>query len=74
VLLTLIDPRVTLPVALATTAAIESIQALLLDARTASVLDVVANLTGAGVGLLLTTVVQRGRVRRAVVEPPSDQG
>ncbi|MDJ1114478.1 VanZ family protein [Microbacterium sp. LX3-4] len=41
-----------LPVALVATVAVESTQALLLDARVPSVLGIVANVTGARVGLL----------------------
>jgi glycopeptide antibiotics resistance protein len=41
-----------LPLALVATVTIECTQALLLDARVPSVLDIIANLTGAGVGML----------------------
>ncbi|GAA1469924.1 VanZ family protein [Microbacterium thalassium] len=41
------------PIAVVTTVSIESVQALLLAARVPSVLDIVANVTGACVGLLI---------------------
>jgi glycopeptide antibiotics resistance protein len=65
VLLTLIDRRATLPIALATTIVIECVQAVALAARTPSLLDVLANLLGAGVGLLLVVAFDRYRHRRA---------
>lgn len=52
------------PIALVTTVAVESIQAIALDRRTPSFGDVVANLTGAAVGLLLVTVIEHVRARR----------
>lgn len=55
------------PIALVTTVAIESLQALLLDQRTPSVMDIVANLAGAAFGLLVVTFVEwwRGRDRQS---------
>lgn len=52
-----------LPIALVSTVAIESVQALLLERRTPSVMDIIANLTGAALGLLIVAVVEwrRGR-------------
>lgn len=54
-----------LPIALVSTVAIESFQALMLDKRTPSVMDIIANLTGAALGLLIVAFVQwrRGRDR-----------
>lgn len=54
-----------LPIALVSTVAIESFQALMLDKRTPSVMDIIANLTGAALGLLIVAFVQwrRGRGR-----------
>lgn len=58
-----------LPIALVSTVAIESFQALMLDKRTPSVMDIIANLTGAALGLLIVAFVQwrrgRGRARAA---------
>jgi VanZ family protein len=56
-----------LPIAIAVTVAIECTQALLLDERTPSVLDIVANTAGACVGLLFVAVVE-SRSGRAVSE------
>lgn len=50
-----------LPIALVATVTIECTQALLLDARVPSVLDVVANLTGASVGMLAVAAWRRVR-------------
>ncbi|GAB2698687.1 VanZ family protein [Microbacterium marinum] len=64
VLLPLMMPRtLVLPVALVATVAIESTQALLLDARVPSVLDIIANTTGACLGLLILEAF-RARRRR----------
>jgi len=66
-LLALLFPRsrwIVMPLAFVTTVAIESVQALALDRRTPSVLDIVANTAGACVGLLIAAFVaalQRGR-------------
>lgn len=67
ILLTLILTRshLVVPIALVTTVAIESAQALMLDRRTPSVLDVVANTTGACIGLLLIAAWQWHRRKRA---------
>lgn len=65
VLLPLMMPRtLVLPVALVATVAIESTQALLLDARVPSVLDIIANTTGARVGLLALEAFRAVRRRR----------
>ncbi|MDJ1114480.1 VanZ family protein [Microbacterium dauci] len=64
VLLSLIDRRATLPIAFATTVVIECVQAVALAARTPSLLDVLANLLGAGIGLLVVVAVDRHRHRR----------
>ncbi len=50
-----------LPVALVATVTIECVQAAFLDARVPSVLDVIANLTGAAVGILVVAAVRRRR-------------
>lgn len=50
-----------LPIALVATVTIESAQALVLAARVPSVLDIVANLTGAAVGMLALAVWRRVR-------------
>lgn len=54
-----------LPIALVSTVAIESVQALMLERRTPSVMDIIANLTGAALGVLIVAFVQwrRGRGR-----------
>lgn len=52
-----------LPIALVATVTIECAQGLLLDARVPSVLDIIANLTGAAVGMLGLELWRR--VRRA---------
>lgn len=54
-----------LPIALIATVSIEGLQGVLLGARTSSVLDVVANATGACVGLVLAEVVPALRRRAA---------
>jgi len=59
-LLTLILVRnrwLVLPVAFLATVTIECVQALLLDARTPSVLDIVANTTGACIGILIAVFI-----------------
>ncbi len=73
--LTLLLPRLrylVMPIALLTTVTIESVQALFLGGRTASVLDVIANLTGAAlgqVGLLVVQEVIRRRRARELSDP-----
>lgn len=52
------------PIAIVTTVAIEAAQAVALDRRTPSVLDIVANVTGACVGLLMVSVVEWLSTRR----------
>ena len=65
VLLPMMMPRsLVLPVALVATVAIESTQALLLDARVPSVLDIIANTTGACVGLVMLEAFRAVRDRR----------
>ncbi|MFE1645858.1 VanZ family protein [Microbacterium sp. P01] len=54
-----------LPIAIVVTVAIECAQALLLDRRTPSLLDVAANTTGACIGLILAAIVVALRRRRA---------
>jgi glycopeptide antibiotics resistance protein len=46
------------PIAVVTTVAIESVQGIALSLRTPSVMDIVANVTGACIGLLLVTAVE----------------
>ena len=50
-----------LPIALVTTVAIEAIQAVALPQRTSSALDVLANVTGACIGMIIAALVWRGR-------------
>ncbi|WES62842.1 VanZ family protein [Microbacter sp. GSS18] len=57
------------PIAVVTTVTIEAGQALLLDARVPSVLDIVANVTGACVGLLTVAIVEWWRAARAATVP-----
>ncbi|AYF97251.1 VanZ family protein [Protaetiibacter intestinalis] len=52
-----------LPIALVVTVGIESAQASLIAHRTPSVLDVIANVTGAAVGLLLVELLEHRRRR-----------
>ena len=51
------------PIAIAVTVGIECAQALLLDKRTPSVLDVIANTAGACIGMLLVAVIESRRAR-----------
>lgn len=51
------------PIALVTTMAIESFQALMLERRTPSVMDILANLTGACIGLLIVAGIEWWRRR-----------
>lgn len=53
------------PIAFVATVTIESVQALLIDKRTPSVMDIIANLAGACIGLLIVVFVERRRARRA---------
>lgn len=46
------------PLAVVTSLFVESLQALLLDQRTPSVLDIVANISGACIGLLAVSVLE----------------
>lgn len=52
------------PIAVVATVTIESIQALMIDKRTPSVLDIIANLTGACLGLLIVAFIEWRRARR----------
>ena len=52
------------PIALVATVTIESIQALIIDKRTPSVMDIIANLTGACLGLLIVAFIEWRRARR----------
>jgi len=67
-----------LPIAIVVTVAIECSQALLLDKRTPSVLDIIANTAGACLGMLIVAAVEswRGRDRpermRAVARRDDD--
>ena len=64
VLLALALPRrraLVLPIALVVTSAIEVGQAVFLTERTASARDVVANMAGAALGLLLAAIAERRR-------------
>jgi len=67
VLLTLIlrDRALVLPIAIVLTLAIESVQGVLLDRRTPSELDMVANTAGACIGLLAVALWQWWRRRPA---------
>jgi VanZ family protein len=47
-----------LPIALVTTVTIESVQAILLSQRTPSVMDILANTTGACLGLLIVALIE----------------
>ncbi|MBB2975476.1 VanZ family protein [Microbacterium endophyticum] len=57
-----------MPICILATVAIESVQAVLLDQRTASIVDIVANTAGACLGMLLIAFVERASVGR----PPND--
>ncbi|MGA1826814.1 VanZ family protein, partial [Microbacterium sp.] len=52
-----------LPIAIVVTVAIECSQGLLLDKRTPSLLDIIANTTGACLGMLIVAAVQSWRAR-----------
>lgn len=52
-----------LPIALAVTLTIEATQGLLLDQRTASVSDVIANTLGAAVGLVVAMIIEHAPSR-----------
>ena len=52
------------PIALATTLVIESGQALLLAERTPSLRDVVANVLGAAIGLVIVILIERRKTRQ----------
>ena len=61
-----------LPIALVVTVAIECSQALLLDKRTPSVLDIIANTAGACIGLLIVAAAESLRGRAPVQSWSSD--
>ncbi len=64
------------PIAFLATVAIESIQALMIDRRVPSVMDVIANVAGACLGLVIVAFVEWWRARRplrGIVAAP-DQG
>lgn len=63
----LLRPRgwLVVPLAFIASVTIEAGQAILLDQRTSSALDVIANTTGAVVGLLVVVLVMRWRSSRA---------
>lgn len=66
-LLTLVLPGrrwLVLPMCIVTTVAIECVQAVALNARTPSLLDIVANTTGACVGIIVAVILQGNRRRR----------
>lgn len=68
--LALLLPRMrylVVPIALIASVAIESVQAVLLTDRTPSIHDVIANVTGACVGLVGAVVFQEIRRRRGLV-------
>lgn len=52
------------PIALIATVTIESIQALLIDRRTPSVMDIVANITGACIGVVIVAAFESRRAQR----------
>lgn len=69
-LLTLIVARshrwIVLPVTFLATVTIESVQAVMLDARTPSVLDIIANTAGACLGMLIAVFIEVLRAARTV--------
>ena len=52
------------PIAFIATVAIESMQALMIDRRVPSVMDIIANVAGACVGLVIVALVEWWRARR----------
>lgn len=56
------------PLAVVATVTIEGLQGLLLGGRTSSMLDIVANVTGACAGLVITTAMDAYRARQAPSE------
>ena len=63
-----------IPIAFLTTAAIESLQALMIDKRTPSVMDIIANLTGACIGLVIVGLVEWYRARSGDAGSSNDRG
>lgn len=64
-LLTLIVQRsrwLILPIAFLATVTIECVQAVALGARTPSILDIIANTTGACIGILIAVIIEKLRV------------
>lgn len=61
-----------LPIAIVVTVGIESAQGLLLDRRTPSMLDIIANTAGACIGMLIVAVVESRRARRGAA-PSSEE-
>lgn len=61
-----------LPIAIVVTVGIESAQGLLLDRRTPSMLDIIANTAGACIGMLIVAVVESLRARRGAA-PSSEE-
>jgi VanZ like family len=61
-----------LPIAFVVTVAIECSQALLLDKRTPSVLDIIANIAGACIGIVIVAVAESLRGRAAGQARPDD--
>lgn len=61
-----------LPIAIVVTVGIESAQGLLLDRRTPSMLDIIANTAGACIGMLIVAVVESLRTRRGAA-PSSEE-
>lgn len=55
---------VVVPTAMVVTVSIESVQSVALEQRTSSVLDIIANVTGACIGLLLVEVFEWWQQRR----------
>jgi VanZ family protein len=62
-----------LPIAIAVTVSIESAQALLLDERTPTVQDIIANTAGACFGMLVVAVLEWLRTRTAAPMPATDR-
>ena len=60
-----------LPIAIVVTVAIECSQALLLDKRTPSLLDIIANTTGACLGMLIVAAAESWRDRRTSERMPA---
>lgn len=59
-------PHLTLPIAVICSVAIESAQAVLLEHRTPSVLDIIANTAGACIGIVLAEISSAGKRAKSV--------